>query len=312
MAPAEASRLKTTAPGVVRRHRSLHILRLDTVPHPEGGQACVFLRQHRCAIHPQRPTTCRRFPFGLVATPAGLRVTTEHRCPCRSLGPRPLLSLDDALPSLYGSSGRLQPDLTLGPRVRVEGRRYLSFQRFVAEVEGPLLEALLAPAPSFEALGAPYPDLDEVSWGDVAHLLRGYAEEGSSGALAVGLFADTLLSLQGVTTKARRARPWSWSFDRAEARGGPPRQADEVLGDWVADVLWSLVWTEHGSFVQGLAELATRLAVARELGHRLHHRLGLRPDRAAAEAVMCAELVGALPLWESVRASIRAAWSSNT
>jgi hypothetical protein len=308
LAPAEIRRLKALDPDVARRHRSLRILHLRTVPAPVGGHACVFLRPQGCAIHPRRPTTCRHFPFGLVATPPGLRVTTEHRCPCRTLGPRPPLDPALALASLSGTSGRLLPELRIGARVHVDGRRSLGFQRFTAEIEGPLLAALLAPTPDLAALGPAFPPLDGASWADVAHLLRGYAEEGSSGAEAVGSFADVLLVSRGTSTRARRGRPWAWAFDRAEARGGAPLLPSAVLGDWAADVLWSLAWTHHGSFAQGLSELSTRLAVASLIAAQLQEHLALRPDRAAAEAVMMAELVGALPLWDSVRASIRGAW----
>jgi hypothetical protein len=305
VAPSEVGRLQSFAPDVIRRHRTLRILRIDTVPHPAGGRACTFLRPEGCSIHPQRPTTCRHFPFGLIATPLGLRITTEHRCPCRSLGPRPPLDVDLARGSLAGRTGKLRPDLRVGERVLVEGR-WIGFRRFAEEVERPLLASLLQPSPDLSLLGPPFPPLDGSSWTDVAHLLRGYAEEDSSGAEAIGWFADTLLILQGTNTRAKRGRPWAWSFDRAEARGGATESPEAVLGDWAADVLWSLIWTQHGSFARGLAELATRLAVADAVARRLQAQLGLRPDRAAAEAVMMAELAGALPLWDSVRASIQA------
>ncbi|MCS6899942.1 MAG: YkgJ family cysteine cluster protein [Myxococcales bacterium] len=305
VAPREVRRLTSRTPGVVRRHRTLRILYIDTVPHPVGGRVCAFLQPDGCAIHTQRPSTCRHFPFGLVATPLGLRVTTEHRCPCRSLGPRPALDIDLARSSLAGRFEQLRPNLRVGNRVLVEGRRCLSFHRFLTEVESPLLASLLEPTPEFSRLGEPFPPLDGSTWIDVAHLLRGYAAEGSSGAEAIGWFADTLLLLQGASTRAKRGRPWAWSFDRAEARGGAVASPEAVLGDWAADVLWSMTWTQHGSFAQGLSELATRLVVADAVAKRLQAQLGLRPDRAAAEAVMMAELAGALPLWDSVRASIR-------
>jgi hypothetical protein len=306
VAPSEATTFTSITPGVVRRHRTLRILHLDTVPHPAGGRACTFLRPDGCSIHPRRPATCRHFPFGLIATPLGLRITTEHRCPCRSLGPRPPLDLDLVRSSLARRSGKLRPELRVGARVLVGGR-WLGFRRFAEEVEQPLLTSLLHPSPDLSLLGEPFPPLDGSSWTDVAHLLRGYAAEGSSGAVAVGWFADTLLTLRGTSTRAQRGRPWSWAFDRAEARGGAAVSPEAVLGDWAADVLWSLIWTQHGSFTRGLAELATRLAVADAVARRLQEQLGLRPDRAAAEAAMTAELVGALPLWDSVRASIRTA-----
>lgn len=305
--PREVAHLNALSSKVIRRHRTLHILHLSTVPFSQGGRVCVFFRGNGCAIHPQRPTTCRHFPLGLVATPLGLRVTTEHRCPCRSLGPRPPLSHDLVYQSLSGASGQLKPQLRVGSRVHIHDRRSLGFQRFCREIEDSLLASLLAPVPDFSVLGEPYPSLDGVQWRDIAHLLRGYADGESSGAEAVGWFADTLLTLQGVNTKVERSRPWAWAFDRAESRGGESQSAADVLGDWAADVIWSLAWTERGSFRHGLAELATRWAVASEIAIRLQTKFALRADRAAAEAVMMAEMVGSLPLWESVCNSIRTA-----
>ncbi|HTA19539.1 MAG TPA: YkgJ family cysteine cluster protein, partial [Polyangia bacterium] len=47
--------------------------------------ACPFLESHNlCRVHATRgpqvkPATCRLFPFYLVGTPAGVRVSTSHR-----------------------------------------------------------------------------------------------------------------------------------------------------------------------------------------------------------------------------------------
>ena len=66
----------------------------------DGG--CVFLMaDRRCALHAEhgpeaKPDGCRRFPLGLVATPSGGRITTEHRCPCPTLGDRPPLDASAA------------------------------------------------------------------------------------------------------------------------------------------------------------------------------------------------------------------------
>lgn len=283
------------------RHRTLRILMVRPVAHPPGGQVCSFLRPEGCGVYGQRPATCRHFPFGLVATPAGLRVTTEHRCPCRSLGPRPPLDPAVARASLVDAAGRLRPELTIGPRIHTHGRARVGFARYVDEIEKPRLASLLAGDLLTDI--SPFPKLDGATWADVAHLLRGYVD-GSTGGEVAGFFGDVLLSMQGTVTRAKRARPWAWAFDRAAARGGPPETPQRVLGDWAADVLWSLAWTEHGPLDLALVDLATRLAVADEITGRLVASFDLRPDRAAAEAVMMAEVAGALPLWPSVLASI--------
>src|SRR5258708_5447875 len=62
---------------------------------------CVFLEDDGCAIHRAKgegakPSSCRGFPYRLIATPQGGRVVTEHRCPCRTLGDRPPIDRADA------------------------------------------------------------------------------------------------------------------------------------------------------------------------------------------------------------------------
>lgn len=299
----EASRLQRTTPGVVTRHRTLRLAVLRTVPHAPGGAACTFLRPEGCAAYAERPLTCRRFPLGLVATATGLRVTTDHRCPCRSLGPRPVLSVDAARASLVDAVGRLRPDQRAPDRVHLRARSRVGFARYEREIEAPLLARLLASDAPLDAMPcAPFPPLDGVTWRDVAHLLRGHTN-GSSGGEAAAWFGDVLLSMQGQSTSARRTRPWAWAFDRAEQRGEPTTSA-RVLADWAADEIWSLAWLDRGSWERAALELTTRLAVATEIADRLHASLGLRHDRAAAEAVMMAEIVGALPLWPSVVVSL--------
>jgi hypothetical protein len=73
----------------------------------------------------------------------------------------------------------------------------------------------------------------------------------------------------------------------------------------VADVVWELAWTEDTTFALARAELATRLAMARWAMARMVD-VGTRPDRAAAEAVLIAELAGQSPLWPAVLRTIRA------
>ena len=69
----------------------------------DGG--CLFLMSdQRCSVHAQlgpeaKPDGCRRFPLGLAATPVGGRITTDHRCPCRTMGDRPEIRPDDVEPS---------------------------------------------------------------------------------------------------------------------------------------------------------------------------------------------------------------------
>ena len=79
----------------------------------DGG--CVFLMgDQRCSVHAElgpeaKPEGCRRFPLGLVGTPSGGRITTEHRCPCRTMGDRPDIDPDATEPSIMDGGLRRPP-----------------------------------------------------------------------------------------------------------------------------------------------------------------------------------------------------------
>ena len=77
-----------------------------------------------------------------------------------------------------------------------------------------------------------------------------------------------------------------------------------MLADWLADLLWSLDWVfSTSSFQAGLRELATLYSVASLITQRLT-RARLRPDRAAAEAVMVVELARQSGAWERVQQAL--------
>lgn len=292
----EAARVRSVDPAAVGRHAGLRIAELRT-----RDRACVFY-DGSCSLHRMhgaafKPAPCRRFPFGLVRTPVGLRVTTAHRCPCRSMGERPALDVEDARRSLSDRAGRLSVDREVN-RVRLAGARRVSFARYAA-VEAPLLSALAGGALPEDVLDAePLPPLDGASWSDVAHRLRGYVD-GTSCGEGLAWAGDALLALGGQRRGALpRARPWAAAFERAEARS-VPSDPEALLRDWVADVLWELGWTEDTTFALARAELATRLAMARWAMARMVES-GTRPDRAAAEAVLVVELAGQSPLWPAV------------
>jgi len=146
------------------------------------------------------------------------------------------------------------------------------------------------------------PALDGVTWVDVAHHFRACID-GTACGDALAWFGDMLLALEG-QERAARGRPWKVSFDRAEARATTVRAVSDVLGDWIADEVWGLAWTEHGSFALARAELATRLDVASAVTTTLVAS-GVRADRAAAEAVLVAELAGESSLWARIVRQMR-------
>ncbi|MCU0684618.1 MAG: hypothetical protein MUF34_20630 [Polyangiaceae bacterium] len=280
-----------------------------TAIQPNAQHHCPLLAPSGCALHANggplaKPNTCRRFPYGLAITPRGGRVSTNHRCPCRSLGERPPVQLDDAEKSLSDRGGRLWSDVTVGPKVALSARRRVAFSTYEA-IEAELFACLEASGDPFDALGArPLPPLAGPGWDALGHSLRSEVDGSASGE-AFGWFGDALLQLSGSLGPTRRARPWAEAFDRAEKRSAEV-EPSAVFADWVADEIWSLRWTHHGPFDLARSELATRYAVGRRIAQTLDAR-GARPDRAAAEAVMVAELVGSSSLWADVTRSIRAA-----
>jgi len=267
----------------------------------DGG--CTFLMEdQRCSVHAQRgadakPEGCMRFPLGLVATPEGGRITTEHRCPCRTLGDRPELTVDAALPSLLDGSGRPSADDRV-KKVKLDAKKKVSFEAY-REIEEPMLHALASGKSPKKVLGVdPFPTLHKSDWVlEALELID--ARDGTAFGAAAGWFGDTILKLVDGRRPRPPARPWAAAFDRAEARAGEPRTARDVFADWVADEIWALGWNDERHFALMRLELATRLAIAEDICGRLRRR-GLREDRSAAEAVTVVELVGESDYWKEI------------
>ena len=64
-------------------------------------------------------------------------------------------------------------------------------------------------------------------------------------------------------------------------------------------MVWGLAWLDCGSLDAGRSQLAVSLMVADAITRELV-RLGERPDRAAAEAVLVVEIVNSLPLYRGL------------
>jgi len=296
---------------VVVRVGNLRLLRLSDT-HREG--ACTFLDpEMRCRIHTHdggrtKPRSCHRFPYLLARTPDGLRVGTDHRCPCRTLGERAPLDPDKAHAALTDTSGRLSVDrriegrMPIGPRRRVGWKRYVAMERALLEQLG----ACDASRPVEDVLCAePFPALEIGSWEQLGVDL-GQESRPSRWGEAFRLFGRTLAWMHS----EREARPsrlqisprlWGEAFDRAERRTPfvPERADDEVermYADFVADFVWALEWPFWCDMTQLRVELVTRLAVARTFARALVLQ-GHRADRAAAEAIAMIEVVGVSPAW---------------
>lgn len=272
----------------------------------DGG--CVFLMSdQRCAVHAElgpeaKPDGCRRFPLGLVATPVGGRITTEHRCPCRTMGDRPDIDPESAESSV-SEGGRLIADRRI-KRVPMRANKEVKFSEWEA-IEADYLRRLRGREPLMQILDThSFPALRGSSWDKQADEFIA-ARDGSQFGVAMAWVGDTIRAIQNGHTPRPPGRPWSPAFDRAQARSPKARTSREVFGDWIADEIWALKWAEDYHFALARAELATRLTIAEDICARLRDSGGSRADRAAAEAVMMVELVGESDYWTEVKDRMR-------
>ncbi len=271
----------------------------------DGG--CTFLMpDQKCAVHAQfgpehKPDGCRRFPLGLVATPGGGRITTEHRCPCRTLGKRPDLDVDEVAQSLVDRGGRIYADRRIG-RLKLDKSKPISFSQWV-EIETELLAQLeRGVAPSAVIDAQPFPEISGNTWKNLAEEFI-EAKDGTQFGVAIAWFGEAIRWLTQGKTPRPPGRPWTDAFDRAERRS-PKRTAAELFSDWIADEIWSLKWSEHAHFARARADLATRLEIAEAITQHLVG-LSVREDRAAAEALLIVEVVGDSDHWTDVRSNMK-------
>ena len=272
----------------------------------DGG--CVFLMaDQRCSVHAQRgpeakPDGCRRFPLGLVATPVGGRITTEHRCPCRTMGDRPEIRPEDVESSISDGGRRPIADRRI-KRIPLTAKKEIKFSEW-EPIEAEYLNRLRGREPLFAVLDAkPFPALNGSSWDSQAEEFID-ARDGSQFGVAMAWVGDTISALQNDRTPRPPGRPWAGAFDRAQARSPKPRTSRDIFGDWIADEVWSLKWAEDHNFAVARTELATRLTIAEDICSRLRGS-GTRADRAAAEAVMMVEVVGESDFWTEVKDRMR-------
>ena len=276
------------------------VLDIDVFDTKNGG--CVSLDGQACTIHRDfgansKPATCRRFPIGLIATPSGGRVTTDHRCPCRTMGERAELVASDAHDALTDSANRLFADARAPERFAIGRRKQVNWVDYL-EFEAEWTHRLLRTRVATSAFGVtPYPRIEGLEWTDAAHILRSRID-GTAGTEALAFFGDALfMDLTG--KPIARKRPWSAAFDRAEARSKLVRDPNEMLIDWLRDQVWSLRWTERMTWTRAAAELTTRVHIAQVIADFLSNT-GTRADRAMAEALLVVEITGLSSLWANL------------
>jgi hypothetical protein len=282
-------------------------LEADVLVTGDDGK-CAELKDERCAIHGvdgdrARPSACKRFPVGLVGTPDGGRVTTEHRCPCRTMGQRPELLPEDAERSLVDGRGRLISDGHAPETFEIDKRTALDWPAYVA-FENAWMERAARMRDPVAMFGVkPYPKLDGLEWSDAAHVLRS-ERDGTRGGEALAMFGDWVLAETTGEPYTARARPWTDAFDRAEARSPKRRDPVAMWMDYVLDGVWSLRWTDRLTWKHSAIETTTRVHVGMGIAEALV-RDGAREDRAAAEAIFVAEIVGATSTWSNLVLQMR-------
>lgn len=296
--------MRALVPGSVFHHEGIGSPCMRTGP--DG--ACAQRENGLCGVHKNsgieaKPGGCRRFPYGLVSTPEGGRITTEHRCPCRTLGDRPLIDLADAERSLLDRAGRIQADHVAPARIPVSAHRYLSFARY-REHETALIHRLLEGERAEEVLGAKaLPDLHWGEWPLIAAELYD-SQDDTAGGVAIGWFADAVMYLVNRQPAPTRPRPWAPAFERALARSPLREPPDRIINDWVADELWMMRWLDWDcTFDVARAELATRVAMVRYLIELLTRR-GVNSSQAAAEAIMIVEIGCTYDAWKDLVGAI--------
>jgi hypothetical protein len=269
---------------------------------------CVFWSEAGCALHSSlgaqmKPTPCIQFPYALTATPAGGRISTQHRCTCRTLGPLPPVTVEGARPCLLDSNGELKPEHAVLDEVAWSSTETLSFAEY-AEREAGLLAALLEGKSLKTVLQAePFPELEGTTWPEVVEELLEFKGP-SRAAHASRWFADAIGFLLDRRERTETARPWADAFERAGQRVVDPVPPNKVFGDWLADELWSMRWTHYGSLERARKEWATRLAIARRIAGWLDISTPLQDNISAAEAVMIVDVIGTTDPWDKVQAAI--------
>jgi hypothetical protein len=297
----------------------LEMISKDAVDRHEGEDAavlmmrsdtgrCVFWSDQGCAIHAQigpqlKPTPCLQFPYALTATPLGGRISTQHRCTCRTLGPLPPVRAEEAKACLVDSDGELKPEHAVFDEVFWTQSEPLSFAEYAVREAG-LIGSLLEGANLGTVLDAqPFPALQDMSWSEAADEMLGFHGP-SRAAFAARWFGDAIAFLVDRRERTERGRPWADSFERAGERVVDPVSPNKVFGDWIADDIWSMRWTRFGSLARARSELATRLAIARRIAGWLDISSPKQDNISAAEAVMIVDVIGTTDAWEKVQEAI--------
>ncbi|MDB4981438.1 MAG: hypothetical protein JWM82_2190 [Myxococcales bacterium] len=266
--------------------------------------ACPFLESDNlCRVHATlgprlKPATCRLFPFYLVGTPAGVRVSTSHRCTCRSIGQREPLDADRVRAEIGVADADLPLAWSTPARIALDAERDVSFAAWTAR-EARLLDKLNAGVGLSALVGAPaFPSLRNDSWEKVAARFRQPADA-TGFEQAKAWIGEAIAARVNQTAITERPRPWTRFLPRVAARSTPADTREAILSDWLADELWGLGWTRWGSFEQARMDFSTRAQIVATL-ETAFSRLGTSPPIAMAEAILVVDAITHSPHWDAV------------
>ncbi len=216
----------------------------DYMLHTAADGGCVFLMaDQRCSVHatqgPEaKPDGCRRFPIGLVATPDGGRITTEHRCPCRTMGDRPTLEPEAVFDSICDGGKKPVADRRV-KRIPLARGKQIDFADWTP-IEEEYMTRLRGRETLLDVLDAKaFPKLKGSTWEKQGREFID-ARDGSQFGVAMAWIGDTILALRQERAPRQPQRPWTAAFDRAEARSPNVRTSRDVFADWLSDEVWGL------------------------------------------------------------------------
>jgi hypothetical protein len=296
VARAEASAIRAYRPNSLNQRPML------SLKVTQAG-SCTFLSDEaRCSIWalPIKPRTCDRYPYTLVSTPEGGRISTDHRCPCRSMGERASLDAEHVRAALLDGAGRLSVDRRVEDDVPFRDGARLRFSEW-RRIEEQIMARLTFGESPREVLGVqPFSMWKREHWLEFARTLAAHSP-GARWVSALRWSAHAIFArLDSEHVWPELERPWLDVFDRAQARSPQIASEGAILSDWLLDQVWSLEWASSGDWTLATHDWGTRLAMAEALRARFV-QLGARADRAEAEALCVIEILGFTDAWTSLR-----------
>ena len=272
--------------------------------------ACMFLRpDNLCGVHAEigvdkKPATCRKFPFALTATPIGRRVTTAHRCPCRTIGEGAPLTPEGVDKEIRIDGQVLRSERTVFGKVTLSPGKSVAFSTYL-QIEARFIDRLLAGEDAMKVLGQkPWRELrGATSWEDVAADMHEPADDSYYSIMRLWI-GDAILNAVEGKRFPKRERPWARFYENSKRRSPKIRDPKVIINDWLADDFWSMDWMDNGNLERALRDWATRVDIIRRISKHMIKQ-GVRRDSATAEASMMVDAVCTCEDWDEVAKGLK-------